>query len=209
MSVAGAIRGRLLVGATGPITTSGSGLVSASVRWVTVDTDTCNDMTGYRTADLFLRVDGPDRLIAMDSGASSAGISATSTACAASATQGPGVTAATSASGVTTRLTTGIATAFASGETTETCWKSSSTSGASPTVIAHCTRPHCASQCRRPTRSAATYSMRATAPNDSQKPADTAAHGSRTRTIASAAASTRDDDCMRSSQSATATTVTI
>jgi hypothetical protein len=54
-----------------------------------------------------------------------------------------GIAAAASASGVITAETSGIATALASGPTTETCAKRNSAAGASPTVIAHCTRSHC------------------------------------------------------------------
>ena len=70
------------------------------------------------------------------------GINASRTACASSASHAPGIVAASSASGVTTKLTTGMAIAFAIGETTDTCWNSTRRSGASPIVIAHCTRPH-------------------------------------------------------------------
>jgi hypothetical protein len=53
------------------------------------------------------------------------------------------MTAASSASGVITAETTGMASAFASGPATDTWPKSSKTAGASPAVIAHCTRIHC------------------------------------------------------------------
>ena len=43
----------------------------------------------------------------------------------------------TSTSGVTTRLTTGMAIALASGETSDTSPNNTSSSGANPTVIAH------------------------------------------------------------------------
>ncbi len=57
----------------------------------------------------------------------------------------PGKTAPTSASGVTNRLTTGIATALARLDTTDTCPNSSKVSGTSPTVTAHCARAASAS----------------------------------------------------------------
>jgi hypothetical protein len=50
--------------------------------------------------------------------------------------------------------TTGIATALASGPAIETWPKRSSTAGASPTVIAHCTRTHCATRDSRPVQPA-------------------------------------------------------
>src|SRR5262245_35442800 len=137
---------------------------------------------------------------------SSTGISASSTACASSASHGPGVTAARRASGVTTKLTTGIAIAFATGATAETCWNSTSRSGASPTVIAHCTRPQPIVQCASRSVETPTYNITATAANDSQNPGETTAHGSASSTTASAIASTREEDCIRSSQSAAATT---
>ena len=57
-----------------------------------------------------------------------------------------------SASGVMTKLTSGIATALASGETSENCWNKASSAGSMPNVIAHCARPHSASQCAAPSR---------------------------------------------------------
>ena len=71
----------------------------------------------------------------------------------AAATDRSGRAAASSASGVTTRLTSGMATALASGETSENCWNSASSAGIMPSVIAHCARTHSASQwpaARRP-----------------------------------------------------------
>ena len=49
-----------------------------------------------------------------------------------------------------TALTTGIATAFASGPTSDTCENSSKAIGARPTVMDHCTRAHCTSHDSRP-----------------------------------------------------------
>ena len=43
-----------------------------------------------------------------------------------------------SAGGTTANVTAGIATAFASGETSDACWNSASVSGAIPTVTSHC-----------------------------------------------------------------------
>ena len=51
-----------------------------------------------------------------------------------------GTNAATSAMGTIANVTTGIATALASGPTSETCWNSASDSGTRPSVIAHCAR---------------------------------------------------------------------
>lgn len=58
----------------GPPTTSASGAITASARWLPVAPESCDDLTGYRTNDLYLRLDGADRVIAVDSGASSPGI---------------------------------------------------------------------------------------------------------------------------------------
>ena len=68
-------------------------------------------------------------------------ISQPSTACASAAIGHHGMTAASSASGVTMKLTTGIATALASGETSENCWKTSSSTGSEASVAAHWTTP--------------------------------------------------------------------
>ncbi|MNN27190.1 hypothetical protein D3C81_1407190 [compost metagenome] len=59
-----------------------------------------------------------------------------------------GAAAAASDSGVTSRLTTGIAMALASGDTTDTCRNSNSVSGTSPAVTAHCVRAAAASVAR-------------------------------------------------------------
>ena len=51
-----------------------------------------------------------------------------------------GNTSDASVNGTTMKVTTGIATALATGETSETCWNSISISGTRPSVIAHCAR---------------------------------------------------------------------
>ena len=53
-----------------------------------------------------------------------------------------GSTLPAKASGVTTMLTSGIAMALASGDTSDICWNQTSSSGAKASVIAHWTRPH-------------------------------------------------------------------
>ncbi|GAB7546519.1 hypothetical protein CS8_062040 [Cupriavidus sp. 8B] len=62
---------------------------------------------------------------------------------------GAGTAAASNAIGVTSRLTSGIAAALASGEITETCWNSSKVSGTSPMVTDHCVRVACARLARK------------------------------------------------------------
>ena len=69
--------------------------------------------------------------------ASSARISGSSSACAARHSASNGSSAAASVNGTIANVTSGIATAFASGPISETCWNSASDSGTSPTVIAH------------------------------------------------------------------------
>ena len=49
---------------------------------------------------------------------------------------------------MTMKLTTGIATALASGETRKTAGRRGSRMGSEARVAAHCTRPHCR-RCRR------------------------------------------------------------
>ena len=114
--------------------------------------------------------------------------------------------AASSASGVTTAETTGIATALASGPTTDTCANRNSAAGARPSVIAHCTCNHCFVMVWF---SFATKNMRATAPKDSQKPGASTAQGSKASTTPSASASTRSGAAMRPDHKASATMVTI
>ena len=73
-------------------------------------------------------------------------------------------------------------------------------------MIAHCTCSHCFAI---GSLSFAVKNMSATAPNDSQKPAESTAQGSKASTTASARASVRAGAAMRPDQSAIATTVTI
>jgi len=73
-------------------------------------------------------------------------------------------------------------------------------------VIAYCTRNHCIAL---RSLSLATKNISATAPKESQKPAENAAQGSNSSTAASASASVRTGEAMRPDQSAIATTVTI
>ena len=83
-----------------------------------------------------------------------------------------------SANGVTSQLTSGMAMALASGETSDACWNSKSKAGASASVTAACTvtQPRSLSgSARRPN---VVHRIAAMAPNDSQKPADNTAHGS-------------------------------
>src|SRR5688572_1579624 len=114
-----------------------------------------------------------------------------------------------SASGTTIRLTTGIATALASGETMDICWNSASSGGIKARVTASCTRTQLASQCTFPMRPMVTYKMTATAPNESQNPGASTAHGSTSTTMSSAAQSTTEADSKTPSQSAAATTASM
>src|SRR5688572_10213626 len=59
-------------------------------------------------------------------------------------------------------------------------------------VTASCTRAQAGTQCSRPTRPLQTNMMAATAPNESQNPAESTAHGSISNTISKAAASTTE-----------------
>ena len=77
-------------------------------------------------------------------------ISQPSTVCASAAIGHHGMTAASSASGVTMKLTTGMATALASGETSENCWKTSSSTGSEAKVAAHWTTPQARMRSRQP-----------------------------------------------------------
>jgi hypothetical protein len=98
---------------------------------------------------------------------------------------------------VTSSVTSGIATRLAAKPTTETCWKNSIDSGASPSVAIHCARrPACAArQTRRPgdgdcgaaERGASpAASSSATAPKLSQKPGCSRAQGSSSVTATAA-----------------------
>ena len=71
-------------------------------------------------------------------------------ACASAAIGHHGMTVASSASGVTMKLTTGMASALASGETSENCWKTSSRIGSEASVAAHWTTPQARMRPRQP-----------------------------------------------------------
>ena len=77
-------------------------------------------------------------------------ISPPRTAWASAAIGHQGITAASSASGVTTKLTRGMASALASGETSENCWKTSSKTGSEASVAAHWTTPQLRMRSRQP-----------------------------------------------------------
>src|SRR5688572_16104192 len=117
-----------------------------------------------------------------------------------------GIAAPISASGATIRLTIGIATALASGETIETCWNIASSGGISASVTATCTFAQPASQRGQAMRPTDTYVMTAIAPNESQNPGASTAHGSSSTTANSANASTAEADPVAPSHSAAATT---
>ena len=74
------------------------------------------------------------------------------TSCAASSRKSRGKMVPSRVSGVTTRLISGMASALATGETSETCWNMASNAGTKPSVTAHCTLPHSCSQRGRPMR---------------------------------------------------------
>ena len=76
--------------------------------------------------------------------------------------------------------------AFAIGETTDTCWNSTRSKGMSTMVIDHCTRAHMRTIPSFPVRLRATDRIAATAPKESQKPADVTASGSSVSTNISA-----------------------
>ena len=104
---------------------------------------------------------------------------------------------ASNARGVMTKLTTGIATAFASGDTSENCWNNISSKGIMPTVIAHWARPHCTSQWPEASLPLPMVNNKATAPKDSQNPAASTAHGSSSNTTSSATLSECRADSVR------------
>ena len=113
-----------------------------------------------------------------------------------------------SASGVTASVISGIATRLARNPTSDSCWKNTSVSGASPSVAITCVRSpcralpaRCRGQPRQPAaggvdvtsrvRSAGSEAIsRPTAANDSQKPGCSSAHGSTALTTTAAASST-------------------
>ena len=100
-----------------------------------------------------------------------------------------------SASGTIASVTAGIATALASAETSENCWNNASVAGTRPIVTTHCVRVP--SRSVRRTRSRhddagfdakrpqPAKSKRPTAPNDSQNPGASDAHGSQINTVTS------------------------
>ena len=67
-------------------------------------------------------------------------MSGDSAACASSNRNANGTRMPVRVSGTTTSVTTGIATALASGAMSDVCPKSASVSGVSPTVTTHCAR---------------------------------------------------------------------
>src|SRR3989338_7490067 len=105
-----------------------------------------------------------------------------------------GTRAPNKVSGTTTRLTTGMAKALASGETMETCWNSASSKGVNPSVTAHWVCAASRSQSARASPPLAAYTITDTAPNDSQKPGDSTAHGSSSTTTNNAQPSTSDTE---------------
>jgi hypothetical protein len=111
---------------------------------------------------------------------------------------------------VTTKLTSGIATALANGDTTDTCWNSAIVIGTSATVTASCTCAAARSRVRQSVsggrRPRITSRIAATAPNDSQKPGAALDHGSISVTTAAASASVSDGRSGTRASKATATT---
>ena len=115
-----------------------------------------------------------------------------------------GSTMPNSASGVITSVTSGIAIRLAAKPTSETCWKKTIDSGASPMVARACVRrPLRAAmrmRSRQPAGGAAASSRdtgsatinKPTATNDNQKPGCNIAHGSSAVTTTAAANSTND-----------------
>src|SRR5450830_149775 len=119
------------------------------------------------------------------------------------------------ARGVTRKLTKGMAIALASGPISDTCPNNNIVNGTNPTVTAYCVRPAIRTSrlkfCARPSangcnRPPAAKIITATAPNDSQKPGDSTAQGSRETTNTSASDSTVEKLLRRPVHSASATT---
>ncbi len=73
--------------------------------------------------------------------------------CAASRRNGSGRNAPASVNGTTTRLTRGIANALATGEMSESCWKSATSIGTIATVIESCSTTAACTRPGRPVRS--------------------------------------------------------
>ena len=99
------------------------------------------------------------------------------------------------ASGVTTSVTHGIATALASRPTSDTCWNSSRLSGASASVMTHCSRKKPSRRDEAPARGspgtdASVANSTPTATKLSQKPACISAHGSSATTTAAVSSHT-------------------
>src|SRR5258706_4342182 len=131
------------------------------------------------------------------------------TRCAAWAIQSSGSTDAASASGTTIRLTSGIAKALATGDTSDTCWNMASRNGTSASVTAHWVCAQTRNQPFLPIRDPPANMMTATAPKESQKPGAITAIGSSTTTSAAAAARTVVDLAVQPDQSAAATTASM
>ena len=124
-------------------------------------------------------------------------ISATKTACAAcQSTSDRHPPMAVSASGTTANVHHGgIASAFAIGDTSDTCWNSASVPGTSATgttgrrgarrSATHARSPHAKQVVARRTDPVPAYSSTPTAPNDSQNPGVNPAQGSQASTMAS------------------------
>ena len=136
----------------------------------------------------------------------------TNNSCANASRKFHGATSHTSARGTTTMLTIGIANALAIGEISDTCWNSASISGTIPSVIATCARVaaknHACGRrsCSRPMPA---YMSSATAPNESQNPADSTAHGSSSNTVRSAHARTVGAEPGRPSHNPIAPTISM
>jgi hypothetical protein len=112
-----------------------------------------------------------------------------------------------------TKLTSGIASALASGETSENCWNISSSSGSVPRVTAHCVAPQLATTRRQPrptsSRAVPTKKSRPTATKDNQKPGASTAQGSISSTSNSASSRLRLAPRLRPDHSASATTLSM
>ncbi|OIQ64210.1 hypothetical protein GALL_542400 [mine drainage metagenome] len=113
-------------------------------------------------------------------------------------------------------MTSGIAAALASGDTHATCWKNATVSGASATPTANCARVASRSQrgqgdggASRVRDAAEATNKAATAPNDSQKPACSKAHGSHDSTATSAHAIVSRQSARRPRRCASATAASI
>jgi hypothetical protein len=117
---------------------------------------------------------------------------------------------------VTSSVTSGMATRLAAKPTSETCWKNTSVSGASPTVAtAWVRRPAHTAAARRwrqspaPGGSGAPSISRPTAPKDSQNPGCSRAHGSASDTATAAASRTMGPGQRRPSVCTAATVASI